>query len=249
MLFRISIAAIACLTLVLSISTAFAAERANLATARASIRSSDLKRHTDRLSDDTFEGREAGSTSPVIETSLAYYVFRLDSLQPEGVPPLAQIRPAVEQALRIEKKREVAKPRAKEYLKRLEKGESMAEAAKAMNLPHREFGPFTRVNPPLNDPVVVGTAFGLEKGQRSGLLDTPEGMYVMESLERTPADSAKFTKELDEYRAKMIELARQARIRGYMAALRESAKVVDNRARLREQQQQVGETQQLPPII
>ena len=118
-----------------------------------------------------------------------------------------------------------------------------------MNLPHREFGPFTRVNPPLNDPVVVGTAFGLEKGQRSGLLDTPEGMYVMESLERTPADSAKFTKELDEYRAKMIELARQARIRGYMAALRESAKVVDNRARLREQQQQVGETQQLPPII
>ncbi len=196
-----------------------------------------------------FQSVKEGATSPVIETSLAYYVFRLDSLHAAGVPPLAQIRPSVEHALRQEKKQQLAKPKAEEYMKRLEKGESMAEAAKAMNLPHREFGPFTRVNPPLNDPVVVGTAFGLEKGQRSGLLDTPEGMYVMESLERTPADSAKFTKELDEYRAKMIELARQARIRGYMAALRESAKVVDNRARLREQQQQVGETQQLPPII
>ena len=195
-----------------------------------------------------FEGREAGSTSPVIETSLAYYVFRLDSLQPEGVPPLAQIRPAVEQALRIEKKREVAKPRAKEYLKRLEKGESMAEAAKALSLPYREFGPFSRVNPPLNDPLVVGTAFGLDKGQRSGLIETPDGMYVMESLEKVPADSAKFVKELDEYRTRMIDLARQARIRGYMAALRESAKVVDNRVKLR-QQQQAADAPQPPPII
>ena len=194
-----------------------------------------------------FEGREAGSTSPVIETSFAYYVFRLDSLQPEGVPPLAQIRPAVEQALRAEKKREVAKPRAAEYMKRLEKGESMAEAAKAMSLPHREFGPFSRVNPPLTDPLVVGTAFGLDKGQRSGLIETPDGMYVMESLERIPADSAKFVKELDEYRTRMIDLARQARIRGYMAALRESAKVVDNRAKLR--QQQAADAPQPPPII
>ena len=195
-----------------------------------------------------FSGAEPGATSPVIESSFAYYVFRLDSLQAAGVPPLAQIRPAVEHALRTEKKKGLAKPKAEEYLKRLEKGESMAEAARAMSLPHREFGPFSRVNPPLNDPMVVGTAFGLEKGQRSGLLDTPEGMYVMESLERTPADSAKFVKELDEYRAKMIDLARQARIRGYMGALRESAKIVDNRAKLRQQQQQAAETPP-PPII
>ena len=123
----------------------------------------------------------------------------------------------------------------------------MAEAAKAMNLPHREFGPFSRVNPPLNDPTVVGTAFGLEKGQRSGVLDTPDGLYVMESLERIPADSAKFVKELDEYRTRMIDLARQARVRGYMAALRESAKIVDNRAKLREQQLEAPEPQQ-PPV-
>ena len=111
-------------------------------------------------------------------------------------------------------------------------GESLADAAKAMNLAYREFGPFTRVNPPLTDPMVVGTAFGLDVGQRSGLLDTPEGMYVMQVLEHTKADSAKFVKELDEYRSKMIDLARQDRIRGYMGALRESAKIVDNRAKL-----------------
>ncbi|HVK00873.1 MAG TPA: peptidyl-prolyl cis-trans isomerase [Gemmatimonadales bacterium] len=194
-----------------------------------------------------FGGSKPGHTSPVIETSFAFYIFRIDSVQPAGVPPLAQVRPAVEFALRNDKKKQLVKPKAEEYLKRLANGESMAAAAKAMNLPNREFGPFSRVNPPLTDPMVVGTAFGLEKGQRSGLLDTPDGMYVMESLERVPADSAKFVKELDEYRTKMIDMARQARVRGYLAALRQSAKIVDNRARLRQQQQEAAETQQ-PPV-
>jgi peptidyl-prolyl cis-trans isomerase D len=196
-----------------------------------------------------FGGSKEGATSQVIESSYAFYVFRIDSIQPAGVPPLGQIRPAVEHSLRADKKKNLAKPLAEDYLKRLEKGQSMAEAAKAMNLPHREFGPFARVNPPLTDPMVVGTAFGLDKGQRSGLLDTPDGMYVMESLEKTPADSAKFVKELGEYRSKMIDLARQARIRGYMAALRESAKIVDNRAKLRQQQQQQAADAQQPPVI
>jgi parvulin-like peptidyl-prolyl isomerase len=195
-----------------------------------------------------FQGSKPGATSPVIEASVAYYIFRLDSLQPAGVPPLAQIRPAVEHSLRVAKKKQLAQPKAEEYLKRVESGESMEEAAKAMKLAHREFGPFSRVNPPLTDPRVVGTAFGLDKGQLSGVLDTPDGLYVMKVLEHTRADSAQFAKELDEYRSKMINLARQDRIRGYMGALRESAKIVDNRAKLQQQQQQAAQTPP-PPII
>jgi peptidyl-prolyl cis-trans isomerase D len=194
-----------------------------------------------------FQGPKAGATSPVVETSVAYYIFRLDSLQPAGVPPLAQVRPSVEHTLGIEKKKHLAKPKAEEYLKRVRSGESDAEAAKALNLPHRVFGPFTRVNPPLSDPTVVGTAFGLDVGQRSGLLDTPEGMYVVKVLEHTKADSAQFAKEVDEYRSKMINLARQDRIRGYMGALRESATIVDNRAKLQQQLQQAPPTQP-PPV-
>lgn len=178
-----------------------------------------------------------GSTSPVIETSVAYYVFRLDSLQEPGVPPLAQIHGAVAATARQAKKRELARKIGEEYVKRVEGGTSMAAAAEAMKLPHREFGPFSRVNPPLTDPVVVGTAFGLDKGQRSGLLDTKDGLYVLQTVDRIKADSAQFVKELDAYRGRMIQLARQDRVRGFLAALRESAKVVDNRAKLQEQQQ------------
>ena len=194
-----------------------------------------------------FQGAKPGATSSVIETSFAFYVFRLDSLKPEGVPPLAEIRRSVEISLRNERKTGLARTVAQAYLKRVEGGESMADAAKAMKLPHQEFGPFSRVNPPLNNPVVVGTAFGLDVGQRSGVLDTKDGMYVVQVLEHTKADSAAFVKDRDAYRAKLLDLARQDRVRGYLAALRDAAKVVDNRGRLQQRAQQQQNQQPQTP--
>jgi peptidyl-prolyl cis-trans isomerase D len=179
-----------------------------------------------------FGGAKPGATSPVIESAFAYYLFRLDSIQDAGVPTLAQIKRSVEHAVREKKKWDEARKIAKSYLKRVEEGSTMAQAATAMKLPHREFGPFSRVNPPLTSPLVVGTAFGLEAGQRSGVLDTEDGLYVLKTLTHTKADSTKFVKELDQYRARAINAARQERVRGYLAALQGAAKVVDNRAKV-----------------
>ena len=174
-------------------------------------------------------GAKPGATSPVIETSTAYYLFRLDSLHQAGVPTLAEIRGAVEHAARQKKKVDVARRIAKDYLKRVEEGSTLQQAATAMKLAHREFGPFSRVNPPLTSPMVVGTAFGLDAGQRSGILDTEDGLYVLQTTAHTKADSTKFVKELDQYRARAINAARQERVRGYIEALQSAAKVVDNR--------------------
>jgi peptidyl-prolyl cis-trans isomerase D len=184
-----------------------------------------------------------GATSPVIETSFAYYIFRLDSLQQAGVPPLSQIRSAVASVARDEKKWKAARELAKAYVKRFEGGSSMAAAATAMRLPYREFGPFSRINPPLTNPLVVGTAFGLKKGERSGILDTKDGIYLVQALERIPADSAKFVKELDQYRARSINAAKQERVRNYLTALRKAAKIVDNREKVL----QTGSAPQPPP--
>jgi peptidyl-prolyl cis-trans isomerase D len=177
-----------------------------------------------------------GATSQVIEAPIAYYIFRLDSLQPAGVPPLGQVRPAVAYQVRGEKKRERARELAKSYEARVTAGGSLATVADSMKLPYKEFGPFSRINPPLTDPIVVGAAFGVEVGQRSGMLDTKEGIYFIKVLEHMKADSAAFLKELDKYRAQTINLARQERVRSYLQALRENAKVVDNRKKVLQQQ-------------
>jgi peptidyl-prolyl cis-trans isomerase D len=173
---------------------------------------------------------KVGETSPLIETSSALFVFRLDSVQAAGVPPLAAIRPMVEQELRTEKKHDKAREVGEQYLKRLAEGSTMEAAAKAMSLPYRSFGPFARTNPPLPNPALIGVAFTLGKGQRSNLIDTKEGIYVLEVLDHQAADSAAFTKDLETLRLRGIQAARQDRVRTYLASLRKQAKVVDRRA-------------------
>jgi peptidyl-prolyl cis-trans isomerase D len=177
-----------------------------------------------------------GQTGPVVETDIAYYIFRLDSLKAAGVPALQEIRQAVASQARAAKKLEQGRKVAQEYQKRVEAGGTLAAVADSMKLPYQEFGPFSRVNPPLTNPVVVGTAFGLDVGQRSGLLDTKDGIYLLKVLEHTKADSAEFVKDLDTYRARMISMARQDRVRSYLEALRRSAKVVDDRKKVLQQQ-------------
>ena len=176
-----------------------------------------------------------GQTSPVIETSIAYYVFRVDSLQPAGVPPLGQIRDVVAYQARADKKLQRGREIAREFYQRVQAGGSLQAVADSMKLPYKEFGPFPRVNPPVDDPIVVGTAFGLDSGKVSPLLDTKQGMYVLKVLQHTKADSAAFVKDLDNYRARMINLARQDRVRSYLEALRQAAKVQDDRKKVLQQ--------------
>ncbi len=177
-----------------------------------------------------------GQTGPVVETEIAFYVFRLDSLQPAGVPALPAIRQVVVAQARAEKKQSRGRKVAEEYQKRITAGGSLGAVADSMKLPYKEFGPFSRINPPLTDPVVVGTAFGLDVGKQSGMLDTKEGIYFLKVIEHTKADSAAFVKGLDAYRSQMISLARQDRVRSYLEALRQAAKVVDDRKKVLQQQ-------------
>lgn len=175
-----------------------------------------------------FEAK-VGETSPVIDGEVASYVFRLDSMQEAGVPPLAQLHDAVAAKVREQKKEEKARGVAEELIRRVKAGASLADASKALKLPNREFDPFTRVTMPLASPKITGVAFGLPEGALSDVIDTPEGLYVIKVLQRIPADSDAFVKNKDEFRRDMIRSVRQDRIREYLADLRASAKVQDRR--------------------
>jgi peptidyl-prolyl cis-trans isomerase D len=173
-----------------------------------------------------------GEISDVIETPDAYYLFRLDSLKDQSAPTLADVRTGVEEAVRNQKKFALAGVIADNYLKRVSEGSSPADAAKALGITHGEFGPFTRVSPPLDIPEIVGAAFGIPAGQSSKVIHTTAGLYVVNVLAHEPADSAEFVKQLDGYRVQLIRVARQERVRNYLDALRQQAKVVDNRQKV-----------------
>ena len=190
-----------------------------------------------------FQARE-GEVGEVIETPDAFYLFRLDSLVDASEPTLAAVRPAVEDAVRDVKRRELARNVAAEFLKRVNEGSTDEQAARALGLASQDFGPFSRVQPPLDNPELVGAAFGLQPGARSGIIDVEQGLYVIRSIERIPADSAAFATAVDEFRAAAVREARQARVRNYLAALREGAEIEDNRLRAMQRAQEQQALQQ-----
>ena len=69
-------------------------------------------------------------------------------------------------------------------------------------------------------------------GCRSSGKGGKDGIYVLQTVTHTKADSTKFVKELEEYRARAISAARQERVRSYLTALRGTAKIVDNREKM-----------------
>ena len=172
---------------------------------------------------------KVGQISSMIETPFAMYLFRVDSVHPAGVPSLADAKDAVTEAVRNEKKKVEARKLGQELLKRIDGGASLAQAADALKLPHQVYGPFARLSSPIQDPLITGTAFGLPAGKHSSLIDTKDGFYVLQVLEHTAADSAAFTKDLAQARARANQEARQERVQNYVAGLKSMAKIVDNR--------------------
>ena len=180
-----------------------------------------------------FEAR-VGETSPIIEAKPAYYVFRLDSLVPEGVPPLGDVRAQVVTAVKVEKQKEIAKQRADSLATALRgtPPPNLLAAGAARGLPVQRFGPFTRLQPPsylAREPLVVGAAFGLRVGERSGVIVGQGGDFIIESLGRKMADSSAWLAQKEAQRTQLLQAVRQARIQQYVDALRAKAKIVDRR--------------------
>jgi peptidyl-prolyl cis-trans isomerase D len=173
-----------------------------------------------------------GETGRIVEVSYAYFLFRLDSLEPEGVRPFEKIKQSVAIAATNDRKTRLASGIADSLAKRLAEGSTLDQAATALGLPHQQLGPFTRINPAIPSPRVVGAAFGVDQGKTSGAINAEEGIYFLKVVKREPADSAEFIKGIDDFRARQVRLATQDRVRNYLAALKTSAKVTDRRAEI-----------------
>jgi peptidyl-prolyl cis-trans isomerase D len=165
-----------------------------------------------------FEALE-GETSHVIETADHYYVFRLDRLEDEGVPPLDDVRVAVTQAVQSEKKWVQAEQLAAEVHRGLQSGTSFEQAASLMDAP-----------------TVVGAAFGLALNQASGPLKSEQAIYFIKPTQRVVADTTGFAERLEALRNELLIGARQARVQFILQSLRANATVEDLRKELALQQ-------------
>ncbi len=194
-------------------------------------------------------GARTGETSSVIETGQASYVFRLDSLTPGGVAPLAEIRDLVRGTVVLQKKREATRQLAQRVAGDIGAGRTTLDAAaKRYDAPLTTMGPFSRLNPPpalQEEPAVVGAAFGVPVNQVSQAIAAERAVYLVQPINRRQADSTAFVKQLPQQREQALQVARQARVRLVLSSLREQAKVDDRRRALAEAQREAEQRQEL----
>src|SRR5690242_4889626 len=191
-----------------------------------------------------FEARP-GETSPVIDGARASYVFRLDSLEAAGIPPLAQVRSRVLDEARHEKQKARARERAEQVARELKDATDLIAAGRAHGQRVDKEGPFTRVTAGpefTRNPLVLGAAFGLRPGERSDLIAGQTGFFLLQGVARTKADSAAWLKQRDRQREALMRPIEQARIQQYLAALRAKASIVDRRNEIFRPAAGAGET-------
>lgn len=185
-----------------------------------------------------FEEAAAGDVSPVFETDQAFYALELIDSSPAGVLPLAEVRASIETTLRLEKKLERAREEARDVLARVRGGEVLVNVASDLGLGVRNAGPFTRVDfvPGIGrQNAAVGAAFGTPVGEVSDVVTTASNAYLIEVVDRIPADSAAWQAQLEGQRASVTAQLEQQRLDEWITALRASARIVDRRSEVLQQ--------------
>src|SRR5207249_10598311 len=136
---------------------------------------------------------------------------------------------------RYERKKAGARERAEQPATGLRDASDLLSTARARGLPVEKLGPFTRVTAPVQfarNPVLLGAAFGLRPGERSGVIADETGWFLLQGLTRAAADSAAWLKQRAQQRAALLRPIEQARLQQFGTALRGGAKSVDRRTEM-----------------
>jgi peptidyl-prolyl cis-trans isomerase D len=178
-----------------------------------------------------FSGSKVGESSDLFESENGYYLARLDSLTPGGLPTFEAAKPEIRRALATKHALDQLADKAQQLATQAA-GSSLEQAAQAANLQAVKSPAFTRTGfvPDLGQMTeAIGAAFSLPPGVVSAPVRTPTAIYVLRVDRRVSADSAAWLKQKDTQRETVMRTLRRERVEEFLADLRQVAKIVDNR--------------------
>src|SRR6185295_3382934 len=162
--------------------------------------------------DETVFGLAVGGVSTPIKTAGGLAVVKVVQQIPAGVPPVAEIRDRVVEAIKRERADQQVSDRAKALVATLGKGGDFAAAAKADGLSTGSIPMFSRSEPPKERGSLPGgvlvAALQTPAGQVAEPVRADGGVYVVKTLERAAAAPDGFEKERPELEKQVLEQKR-----------------------------------------
>jgi peptidyl-prolyl cis-trans isomerase D len=177
--------------------------------------------------DEAVFGLAVGGVSVPIKTAAGYAVIKVAQQIPAGVPPVAEIRDRVLEAIKRERAEQQLSDKAKTLAAAVTKGGDFAAAAKAEGFTTGSIPLFSRADPPKERGSIPGSVLLAALQTPAGQVAEPVraeggGVYVVKTLERQPASPDGFNRERDELDKQVLEqkraLAWETWIRGRLAS-------------------------------
>jgi peptidyl-prolyl cis-trans isomerase D len=162
--------------------------------------------------DETLFGVAVGGVSTPIKTAGGFAIVKVVQQIPAGVPPVAEIRDRVVEAIKRERAEQQVTDKAKALVATLGKGGDFAAAAKADGFSTGSIPMFSRSDPPKERGSLPGgvlvAALQTAAGQVAEPVRADGGVYVVKTLERAAAAPGGLEKERAELEKQVLEQKR-----------------------------------------
>jgi peptidyl-prolyl cis-trans isomerase D len=198
------------------------------------------------------EAEGPGSVSPVFENDDAFYVVEIVSQAPARLLTLEEVDAEIQAELRLRKKTDLVMSEARGWADEIRGGQtSLEDLAESLGVPLESEGPFTREDfvPGLGQQTpAVGAAFGAPVGGLAGPVTALGQVALIRVDDRIEADRDAWEEQKDSQRAQVTSQIQQVRLDEWLAGLRETTRIVDNRDayfQLAEEQQEQQANQAL----
>lgn len=180
------------------------------------------------------EQSDVGDISPVFELQSEFIVVQVTEETPKGVQPLEDVRTQVETFVRIEKRQQLAKQNAEQFLQSASNLEALAQASgkEITEAPNQRMNA-TVLTGAGREPEVLGSVFSLNEGQLSQPIIGSNGVFVAALSNKRVADIELLdVATRDQLRGQIEQQKNSAYLSVWLEQLKSEASIKDNRSRL-----------------
>jgi peptidylprolyl isomerase/peptidyl-prolyl cis-trans isomerase D len=177
------------------------------------------------------ETASVGDISEVVEMNDKFVVAHVTNVTPEGYRSFSEVKSQIRPQVALQKKREIVVQRIERALAQND-FESLPEALGTSIRSQSDLsfspGPIPGLG---REPKFVGTIFGLDEGETSGVVEGQNAAFVVQVTEMNTPPSLTAQKR-QEIRQTLLKQRRKQITADWIAALKEDATIKDNRSAL-----------------